>query len=100
MFEKTINIFHKCLEDKDRFISNLEEKFTEMERKYENVIEEQRTKIETLENANNENAKNTAILMKNLSSKETIQTPNNLKKFKCSKCDFETDHEQKASKFM
>ena len=55
-----------------------------------NVIEEKRTKIETLENANNENAKN----MKSLSSKETIQTPNKLKKFKCSKYHFETDHEQ------
>ena len=58
------------LEDKDRFISNLEEKFTEMERKYENVIDEQRTKIETLENANNENTKNIGMLMKNLSSKK------------------------------
>ena len=37
VFEKTINTFHKCLEDEDRFISNLEEKFTEIERKYDMI---------------------------------------------------------------
>ena len=70
-----------------------------MERKYENVIEEQRTKIETLENANNENAKNTEILMTNLSSKETIQTPNNLKNSNAPNVTLKQTM-SKASKFM
>ena len=92
-YEKNLESLKTCLLGKDLFISTLEETIKNDKMRFNKFEKEQNHKIETLENANEENTKKINYLMETL-SKTGNRQPKNADLHKCTKCEFESQSEK------
>ena len=86
-FETNFVTMKKCLAEKDSYIVNLENKVKDMDSNFE----AQNLKIKNLENSNQEIMKELAKFKENMSNNDNLAEVETEEKFKCDKCDFESN---------